>query len=154
MKSLFAVIALLGATQVKADGFVCLNHKGDLKIQVYDHVLPTEGTRTAAIMIASNPLLQNGNKTIAKFTDGNGTLDSAALFYVADVDLRFTDSSRKGELIGGTKLGELDKIQLQVGFSYSNPLANGDETFGTLTLVKRNGEELEQVMTCERYLKN
>ena len=153
MKKLILTIALLTTQNALADGFVCENIVGDLKVAVYNQVQPTKGTRNAAQMVLSNPTFMSGNKTIATFAAESGLLKNEATVYTANVDLRFTDSSRKGELIGGTKLGFLDQIELSVAHNYSKPLAEGAEALATLTLVKRNGEVLEQIMICTRYLK-
>jgi hypothetical protein len=84
----------------------------------------------------------------------NSTLSNKSAFYVADVDLRFSDSGRKGELIGGTKLGQLKHISLDVDFSYGELLNSGETAPAVLNLIKRNAETIEQDMSCVRYLKN
>lgn len=152
MKHILLTIATLGLTQVAmADGFVCASE--GLNVKVYNHTDPNQGTRTGAVMVVSSPDVGFGNKTIAKFTDANRTLESKNLIYTADVDLRYKDSGRKGELIGGTKLGQLDQIKLVVYFSYGAPVKDGDEVRARLRLVKRNGESSSIAMNCIRYLK-
>lgn len=154
MKKLIAIAAMLMGSQAFADGFVCYTTETDLKVQIYNHVSPEDGTRNGAIMVLSNPNYQRGNRTIAKFTDTKSTLANSGATYVADVDLRVSESSRQGELISGTKLGQLDTIIMDVDFSYSKPVAHGDEMGGTLTLVKRDGTRIVRNLSCERYLKN
>ena len=105
-------------------------------------------------MVISDPSVSYGRKTIAKFSDAAGTLSNTAATYVAKVDLRFTDSARKGELISGTKLGELAKVQVKVGFSYSEPVAFGEVVSGRMTLTKRDGEVIKRDLACARYRKN
>jgi hypothetical protein len=95
-----------------------------------------------------------GKKTIARFTGTNETLTNVGASYEATVDLRFNDSNLAGRNIGGTKLGMLKTIALDIDFSYSTPLAAGETVDGTLTLIKRNGEELTHKVECTRYLKN
>lgn len=154
MKKVFFTFALLlAASAAKADGFVCQTESG-LNVKVFNHVQPTEGTRTAAIMVISDSSVGDGNKTIAKFNQAQGTLSSEGSEYTADVDLRFKDSRRKGENIAGTKLGELQMIQLKVDFSYATPTEAGDESEAVLILSKRNGEVLSEGAVCTRYLKN
>lgn len=156
MKTLvLALLAVTGFSNVaKADGFICEDHYGTLKIRVYHNVQSRKGTRSAAKLIVSDPRVSDGRKTIATFDQADGLLSSRELTYTADVDLRFKNSSRKGELIGGTKLGELDQIELNVDFSYAYPLKNGEEANAILRLIKRNGQEKEIDMVCARYLKN
>ena len=153
MKSLVAIM-ILASTYAQADGFTCQATEHSLDIKIYNHVDPQDGTRVGAVMVLSNPSIQHGRKTIARFADANGVLENHGPLYTADVDLRFSDSSRKGELIAGTKLGELDKIKVAVVFSYASPVEDGAELEGMATLVKRNGEVIFADLVCERYLKN
>jgi hypothetical protein len=156
MKSLSlaaAMVAMVAASTAKADGFVCQTTAEDLQLKIYNHVMPEDGTRVAAIMVLSDPAVQKGNKTIAKFTDVKGTLSNQGASYTANVDLRVKESNRKGELILGTKLGQLDEVLVDVDFSYADPIENGDTVGGKITLVKRNGMEITRKLECERYLK-
>lgn len=152
MKSLaIAALALISSSTAFADGFVCKNE--DLAVKVYNHTQPEVGTRTAALMVISDRSVQAGRKTIARFQDSKGRISNKGARYTADVDLRYADSARAGENIGGTKLGELDTIELDVEFSYAQPVAAGELVSGTLTLNKRNGQVIELELECARYLK-
>lgn len=150
---MIALFTLISSTVAMADGFVCTSESG-LNLKVYNHTDANAGTRTASVLVISDSSIGGGSKTIARFTDVKGTLSSSSQVYTANVDLRFTDSSRKGELIGGTKLGQLDQIVLAVDFSYTQPMADGEQTSAQLTLVKRNGDEIVENVNCIRYLKN
>src|SRR5690606_26877325 len=97
--------------------------------------------------------VQYGRKTIARFDADNSVLNNSGATYGAKVDLRYSDSTRSGENIGGTKLGQLDMIYLDIDFSYGRPVEAGEIVEGVLTLVKRNGQEIELDVDCERYLK-
>lgn len=154
MKAILVTMAILAtATMAKADGFVCTSESG-IVTRVYNSTDANVGTRSAAVMVLSDSSIGQGNKTIAKFSAERGTLTSSKQVYTSKVDLRFTDSARKGELIGGTKLGELAQIVLEVEFSYAAPVAHGDEVAAELTLEKRNGQVIVEEATCARYLKN
>ena len=135
-----------------ADGFVCQNEAGDLKAKVFNHTQPEEGTRNAAVMILSNPQLQSGNKTIARFRAPQ-TLTNEAATYLARVDLRFNDH-RAGEYLAGTRLGYVKNITLAVDFSYAAPVEEGTETSALMTVKKRNGDTIKVDMVCARYLAN
>lgn len=151
-KLIFATLIAMSSTAL-ADGFVCQTVNEDLVIKIYNHTSPELGTRNAAVMIVSDPSINAGNKTIAKFTS-SGTLSSSVASYIADVDLRFTDLKRKGENILGTKLGQLKQLVLDIDFSYASPLAHGEQTSGVLTWIKRNGDVDATEVVCARYLKN
>ncbi len=154
MKTLIVLIAMVSAQAASADGFRCQTVDGDLNLKIYNQTSPEMGTRSAATMVLSDPHVGHGRKTIAKFSAEKGTLTSKEVAYTANVDLRFVDSSAKGENIAGTKLGELDTIKAAIGFSYNNPVADGTELAGRLVLVKRNGQKIYADLACERYLKN
>jgi hypothetical protein len=155
MKTLITVIALaLTATAAQADGFKCSAVDGSLDVKVYNNVQPELGTRTAAKMVLSNPLVAYGNKTIATFEDSTGLLSSEGAAYEAKVDLRYAGSARKGELIAGTKLGQIDSLRLEVPFSYNMPVEHGQRLRSALIIAKRNGDSIDVDMDCVRYLKN
>lgn len=153
-KFAMAGLVLLAATQAQADGFVCQTEDQSLQIKVYNNTQPERGTRNAAVMVLSDPRVQDGRKTIARFTDVNGTLANSGATYEANVDLRFRDSRRKGEYLMGTRLGQLDAIILDVAFSYGSPVRAGDVLHGEIVAIKRSGERLSQWVICNRYLKN
>lgn len=153
MKTLLITALMLATSSAFADGFVCATDSG-LVVKAYNHVQPKKGTRTPAVLVISDSSVGAGRKTIAKFTDAEGLVTADGASFTGNVDLRFNNTGRKGELIAGTKLGEVDVIQLDVDFSYGTPVVDGEEVAGALTILKRNGEEIVDLATCHRYLKN
>jgi hypothetical protein len=154
MKIFAALSMILASTSAFADGFECESARDNLVIKVYNQTAPSAGTRNAAVMIAADTNVSEGRKTIARFSDANLTLGNEGSVYTANVDHRFNDSNRKGELIGGTKIGALKYLVLGIDFSYARPVPAGSLLRGELTLVKRNGEQLAIDLVCSRYLKN
>lgn len=153
MKALLALALVFASNSAFADGFVCYNEFEALEVKVYNHTQASRGTRNAAVMILADTGINYGNKTIAKFTDWNQTLSNVGTIYTAKVDHRFLDSGREGELIAGTKIGNLKTIELDVDFSYDFPAPEGTEFRGDLTLLKRSGGKIQVAMVCSRYLK-
>ena len=153
MKNLIAIATLGLSTLTFADGFVCQTLEKDLSIKVYNQTHASAGTKNAAVMVISDNKVSFGRKTIAKF-NAPKTLTNQGAAYVAKVDLRFTDSSRKGENIGGTKLGYIKTISLDVDFNYGAPLQKGETTPAVLRINKRNGDLIVLDADCSRYLKN
>ncbi len=155
MKKIGLMLAVaLSSPLAQADGFVCNTVEQDLTVKIYNHTQPARGTRTGAVMVLSDPSIGDGNRTIARFQGVNGLLESSNLSYEAKVDLRFADSRRQGELILGTKLGQLATIRADLDFSFSAPALDGESLSGMLTLTKRNGSEIVRDLECVRYLKN
>jgi hypothetical protein len=151
----FALVALsISAATAHADGFVCRTESDDLVIHAYNQTHASEGTRNAAVMVISDPKVRPGRRTIARFTDANETLTNIGASYESTVDLRFNDSKLKGRNIGGTKLGHLKSIVLDVDFSYVAPVADLDVLSGSLTLLKRDGQTIAQAVNCVRHLKS
>ncbi len=153
MKNAIVLLATLLSTTAFADGFICESAEQNLKVHVYNQVQPELGTRSAAIMILSDTSVQVGRKTIATFNATDALLTNDGASYSAKVDLRFNNSGRKGENIGGTKLGELKNVILDVAFSYNEPVEAGTEVAGQVTLQKRNGDQTSFPVSCVRYLK-
>jgi hypothetical protein len=155
MKNLMVATLLLISAPAFADGFVCQTSNGDLDIKVYNNTDASQGTRTGAILVLSNPEESQGDQTIARFKDAKGTLSNSASTYTANVDLRFKDQSNKDALVAGqVTLADLDTVELYVAFSYAQPVAAGDTVDGELTLNTRGGDSIQFDVSCTRYLKN
>ncbi len=153
MKKIITILALaLTATAAHADGFRCSSTDGTLDVQVFNHVQPELGTRNVAVMVLSDPGISYGRKTIARFKDV--LLANDGTVYTANVDLRYSDSARKGELVAGTKLGHIDTIRLAVDHNYNYPVEDGAFVAGWLEIAKRDGGVVSLNMDCTRYLKN
>ena len=148
---LFGLIFLAASNQSFADGFTCSARDSELNVSVYNSLGPA--TRHAEVMVLSDPTVGYGRQTIARFFSNQGLLKNVGSQYTAKVDTLFPDTSRAGELIAGTKLGQLEQIKLIVDFNYSSPVADGEIVDGLLTLVKKDGSTLDLEMDCFRYLK-
>lgn len=150
LKSL-AILALTAfSLNGLAEGFKCRALQHSLTVRVFGSDT-TPATREAQIMVVSDPRVSPGRQTIARFTRENGTLQNRGVTFIGNVDLRFNDTGRAGENIGGTKLGELDQIILAVDFTYLEPAQLGEPRDGILTLLKRNGTAIEIGMVCSRF---
>ena len=151
-------MAAIISTNLYADGFLCEAVSDSLKINVFNKTHPEYGTRNPSTMVVFDGEVSKPNKTIAIFKAPKTlkTLkgQSGVRAYVGKVDLRYSNSSRKGENILGTKLGMLKGIVLKVNFNYSNPVTAGSLMHGTVEAYKRNGRKITEEVSCERYLKN
>jgi hypothetical protein len=153
MKTVFAMIAVLFGSQAFADGFVCENLQQGIRVKVFNHTQAEDGTRNAAIMVVSDLTVKNGRKTIATFEDSDSLLTNDGATYTSKVDLRFSGSDRKGELLLGTKLGEVKFMILDIDYSYAAPVEDGAIVDGEFILKQRDGEVIRTNVICIRYLK-
>lgn len=154
MKSLIVAMVMVASGAAMADGFKCYAPEFDQNIKVFNHTHADEGTRNASIMIVSDEAINAGRKTVATFSDVKNTLTNTGASYTAKVDLRVSESNRKGENVFGTKLGEIATVKLNVFFTYGDNLAAGEELEGKLIVTKRNGDKIKSAVECSRYLKN
>jgi hypothetical protein len=159
MKFLLISVLSFVSSLALADGFTCLTRGGDLQIQVLNNTSKSRGTRTASIMILSDPTVAEGYQTISRFSAQDGTLETDhatadGLLYSATVDLRFSESGAAGEYLLGTRLGEVDGLILKIDFTYGDNLKNGESTKGFVKVIKHNGDEIKRFATCTRYLKS
>lgn len=138
---------------VHADGFDCQSAADDLNLKVYNYVEKEKGTRTAAVMVLSDPEVQRGRRTIARFRNATQTLLSHGALYTALVDSGVDGTTRSGEYVLGTRLGYVDRFVVEVAFNYSQPIQDGTKVPGELTLIKNNGDEIYRDLICTRYLK-
>ena len=157
MKTVMMVVAgMIATTAAQADGFVCQGQNTGLVFKMYNHTQAIDGTRNAAILIISDPAVGAGNKTIASFSDAKSTVSNSGATYTGKVDLRVSESSLGGRNIAGTKLSQLAAITASVDFNYTNdtPSMDGQSFEGQASYAKRNGEILEEKLSCTRYKKN
>ncbi len=157
MKNAFvlsSLLTVLASASAMADGFICETPDGTLSVKVFNQTEPRLGTRNAAILILADLTVAEDRQTIATFPSDNDVLENSTATYIANVDLRYTESGRGGENILGTKLGKVDDIILDVNFDYGRPLRKGEETDAKLILIKRDGMKIRADLVCSRYLKN
>ena len=153
MKIALIALVLISSSIAKADGFLCETQTG-LRLKVFNHLQPSRGTRAPAVMVVSDSKVQSDRKTIAVFRDVDAKLLLEEDTYLAKVDLRRRESNRQGELLAGTKLGNVDQIKLYIDFSYGRAVEHGTELTGTMTLLKRDAGLIVEQAICTRYLKN
>lgn len=136
-KTLITLIATTFSATAFAEGSVCTGITESLRVRVYN-------SAENSVMIVSDPSVAYGRQTIARFALDKGTLSTTETSYIGQVDRRFNELSREGENIGGTKLGELRQVILELGHEQNT---DGD-LLAKVMLVKRNGSVLEHRMTC------
>jgi hypothetical protein len=140
---------LIALAHAQASDFACTSVDQDTRIDVsIESDAAAQGHR-AITMSIFDLNVSEPRQLIAKFVAADGLLNiNNNGVIIADVDLTNPNSSRRGERIGGTVLGALKSIVLDIDFSYQEAFKKGTGLSATVTYVKRNGEELVQDFDC------
>ncbi|MES2856957.1 MAG: hypothetical protein V4692_13905 [Bdellovibrionota bacterium] len=161
MRSALLKTILLAATTFSslsgawASGFICMSVDEDTQIRVeFTPIHPDGSNREPRIkeMTVSDPNVTLPYQHIATFFAADGVLTNDGGLIEGVVDLRFPGTSRRGERIGGTKLGALKTITLDIDFSYTEPSNDGSHYAAQATYLKRNGESLNQDFDCVLFM--
>jgi hypothetical protein len=151
--ALFVPALLMFATKAHADGFRCESQESSLYVQIYNHVTPSKGTRTGAVMVVSDSEYVDGKKTIYRFETAHSMIGSDGLTYTGLIDLRTNNAGTRYDMIMGQQLSDVKYLIFRVDFTYANPIKHGDKVDGTLIVVKRSKEQISEEFECTRYLK-
>lgn len=153
------VAALLGsgfstASVAFADGYSCLSVDRNERIDVYFAETQSAVQSAASIeadrMVVIDPTVAKRNQHVATFQAADGLLRTDGAFIQALVDLNYPGSSRSGERVGGTTLGALQMIQLEV--QVKGDIRQAGLMFGAqATYLKRSGFELSQDFDCVSF---
>lgn len=130
MKKVF-LLALFSATSVVAgaDTYVCTNDDGDFRVRI----------REEETMVLSNPTIRGNRKTIAVFSEDQENLTIDGNSYVGDVDLRKIGTDRAGERLLGTRLGEVDTVEVRLYPTIEK---------ARVWLDKRDGNSVSELLNC------
>ncbi len=161
--TLVASLIQLSPAFAHAEGIICQSVDQDLRIEVVFSSIDETSTKTirsveteahqlkAQLMTIVDPTVSPRRQLIAKFSARDGQLTNTQGLILATVDLSHPDSNRRGERIGGTVLGSLASIMLEIDFRRRERAVYGTRFSGHVTYTKRNGEELSQDFDCVRY---
>lgn len=133
---LLTVLAIsVFGTGAVADGFKCEGTNSDYNVQLYNKVMPEEGTRTPAVLVVSDAeegtLLVRRGGAIRKHNRDN------TVQYVVE---------------GNRKLGA-DTAILQIRFKQGREVIEAGETRPAQLILITDGEKEVLPLSCERYLK-
>lgn len=152
---LLAATALVSLSNAWGSGFDCTSVDEDLQIRVvFTPIHPDGSHREPRVkeMTVLDPNLTAPFQHVATFLAADGLLTNEGGNIEAVVDLRFPGSARAGERIGGTKLGSLKTVTLDIDFSYTEPSNDGAHYAAQAVYLKRNGESLEQDFDCVLFM--
>lgn len=147
------LVVLLFTSMAKAEGFICHSVDQDARIDVYfDPADPAAGRGPRArSLVISDPMVSAKRSLVAQFDAADGVLVNEGSVVTAYVDLTNPKSSRRGEKIGGTVLGALKSILIDIDYSYQESVQDGTRFSAMVVYTKVNGDELVQDFDCVRY---
>ncbi len=153
MKLIAIIFAfLLAPMAAHADGFVCLSVDEATRIDVYLSGLDTQSPEPRATkLVVSDPNRTPRYRHIATFEAEEGVLETSGTQIHGIVDLLKKGTSRAGERIGGTKLGLLAGILLDIDVTYQEPIEVGVRYSAEVAYVKHSGQELRQDFDCTLF---
>jgi hypothetical protein len=127
----------------------CLGIDGDVKFEVQvDRTKPS--FPIALAMRVSDPNVSEERQEIAFFDAQDGMLSTNGNEFVGHVSDFHPLTSRRGERIGGTVLGALKQVALEVEIDFTQEPGPRKRHAAMATYLKKNGEELVQDLDCRR----
>ena len=127
----------------------CLGIDGDVKFEVQ-----IDRTRArlpkALAMRVSDPNVSLAREEIAFFDAKDGMLSTDGNQFTGHVSDFHPMTGRRGERIGGTVLGALKQVTLEVDIDFMEELSPRKRHAAVVTYRKKNGEELVQDLDCRR----
>jgi hypothetical protein len=127
----------------------CLGTDGDVKFEVQ-----LDRTRAkfpiALAMRVSDPNVSVERQEIAFFDAQDGMLSTNGTEFIGYVSDFHPLTGRRGERIGGTVLGALKEVSLEVDVDFTQEPGLRKRHAAVATYLKKNGEELVQDLDCRR----
>jgi hypothetical protein len=151
MKQLLAIAAfatsLVATSSALAGGFSCLSVDRNERMDVFFEAL--EDGHSATRLVILDPTVSKSRQHVATFKAEDGVLKTEGRTVHADVDTSIPNSSRKGERVGGTTLGALRSIELEIDLR--QPFARDSALAAQATYTKHSGFELTQDFDCVSF---
>lgn len=133
--------------------FTCTSVDENMVIEAFDVV---EGAGAGAFVEASgmrvlNPTLEQERRFVAEFRADDGVLSVSDNALVGQVDAEKARLGAPGKRVGGTRLGLLRTISLEIDLSYADRVGGSAVYSGHAIYLKRNGQTFEEDFDCVRH---
>lgn len=126
---------------------LCDSLDGDTHFQVDLEEGVANEAPTALDMFVYDPTVSEANSLIAHFDAEDGLLNNTNGVLVGYVDPKNPKTGRKGERIGGTRLGALRSVMLDLNIDLISKRSRKAYS-GQAIYLKKNGDQLVQDLTC------
>lgn len=143
-------LAASAGTAPQSEGVTCLGLDGDVKFEILvDRTYPR--LPVALAMRISDPNVSAEREEIAFFDRADGLLVTDGLQFTGLVSDAHPLTSRRGERVGGTVLGALQKVSVELDIDFTESISPRKRHAATVTYIKKIGEELVQDLDCRRH---
>jgi hypothetical protein len=126
---------------------LCDSLDGDTHFQVGLEEGGLNEAPTALDMFVYDPTVSEANSLIAHFDSEDGLLNNTNGVLVGYIDPKNPKTGRKGERIGGTRLGALRSVMLDLNIDLISKRSRKAYS-GQAIYLKKNGDQLVQDLTC------
>lgn len=127
----------------------CLGTDGDVKFEVQVDRARARYPKALAMRV-SDPNVSLSRQEIAFFDAKDGLLTTDGNQFTGHVSDAHPLTGRRGERIGGTLLGALEQVTLEVDIDFTEEPSARKRHAAVVTYMKKNGEELVQDLDCRR----
>jgi hypothetical protein len=135
----------------QAAHFACASVDGETEIHLQRVALQrAKGALilTADSMQVVDPAARQTTRLIAEFPSLGGWLAISGTKFTGILGERFSAAPLAGRYFGGTTLGQLASISLEIDLSYSKHLSAGWLYAGEAEYIKRDGQVLTEDFNC------
>jgi len=146
--SAFLFLTFLSSQVWALSGFNCVSVDRDLVVQIVFGQGQSALRWNSAAMVVSNPHVKKGRQFVARFRSSQGMLEREGSTFIGHVLPQHPDSSRVGERIAGTTLGQLRTISVDIDFTPARAALPTTPLSAQVTYMKRNGQKLAQDFDC------
>jgi hypothetical protein len=161
-----ALTTILFSSTALAHGFVCTSLEQITQIEIHltgtgsltPDVQPQDAqaqdfqdyrpSPRGKLMIVKDITLAPKRQLVATFSAKEGLLRTKDTSFIGRVDPKHPDTNNAGKRIGGTRLGQLETITVEIDYSFQEKVPQGVRLAGQVTYSKTNGDDLAEDFEC------
>jgi hypothetical protein len=129
---------------------ICEGVDGEVRFEMLLEIPNETESPQALAMRVSDPNVSEKRTEIAMFESSEGLLNNNGGVLIGYVDLSNPKTGRKGERVGGTTLGQLRSVMVNLDIDFNSNLVIGKRYSAQAVYLKKIGEELVQDLDCVR----
>jgi hypothetical protein len=151
--ALAAVVASsIMASVASAQGFICTSLDETTQIDIYlvggGSLHEFRPAPRGKMMVVKDITLNPKRQVVATFSTKEGLLRTKDTSFIGKVDPKHPDTNSSGKRVGGTRLGQLKTITVEIDYSFQEKVSDGVRLAAQVTYNKLNGEDLAEDFEC------